>query len=48
MNVKAFKTFLVAAIVAFVMPAVAQENPMAQPLPIDAEVRYGVLDNGLT
>lgn len=48
MNVKAFKTLLVAAIVAFVMPAVAQENPMAQPLPIDAEVRYGVLDNGLT
>ena len=48
MNVKAFNTLLVAAIVAFVMPAVAQENPMAQPLPIDAEVRYGVLDNGLT
>lgn len=48
MNVKAFKTLLVAAIIAFVMPAVAQENPMAQPLPIDAEVRYGVLDNGLT
>ena len=48
MNVKAFKTLLVAAIVAFVMPAVAQENPMAQPLPIDAQVRYGVLDNGLS
>lgn len=49
MNVKAFKTLLVAALVAFIMPVVAQEaNPMAQPLPIDAQVRYGVLDNGLT
>ena len=49
MNVKAMKSFLVAAFVALVMPAMAQEeNPMAQPLPIDAQVRYGVLDNGLT
>ena len=49
MNVKAFKALLVAALVAFIMPAVAQEvNPMAQPLPIDANVRYGVLENGLT
>lgn len=49
MNVKAMKRFLVAAIVAVVMPAMAQEqNPMTQPLPIDAQVRYGVLDNGLT
>ncbi len=49
MNVKALKSLLVAALVALVMPAVAQEqNPMAQPLPIDSEVRYGVLDNGLT
>lgn len=49
MNVKVFKSFLVAAIMAFVMPAVAQEqNPMEQPLPIDQQVRYGVLDNGLT
>ena len=49
MNVTAFKALLVAALVAFIMPAVAQEvNPMAQPLPIDANVRYGVLENGLT
>ena len=49
MNVKAFKALLVAALVAFIMPAVAQEvNPMAQPLSIDANVRYGVLENGLT
>lgn len=49
MNVKALKSLLVAAVVAFVMPSVAQEqNPMEQPLPIDAQVRYGVLENGLT
>lgn len=49
MNVKALKSLLVTAVMAVVMPAVAQEqNPMAQPLPIDAQVRYGVLDNGLT
>ncbi len=49
MNVKAMKSFLVAAIVTLAMPVLAQEqNPMAQPLPIDAQVRYGVLDNGLT
>lgn len=49
MKLKAFKALLVAAMVAFIMPAVAQEeNPMAQPLPIDANVRYGVLENGLT
>ena len=49
MNVKVLKSLLLAAVVAFVMPAVAQEqNPMEQPLPIDQQVRYGVLDNGLT
>ena len=49
MNVKALKSLLVAAVVAFVMPAVAQEqNPMEQTLAIDAQVRYGGLENGLT
>lgn len=49
MNVKVLKSLLLATVVAFVMPAVAQEqNPMEQPLPIDQQVRYGVLDNGLT
>ncbi len=49
MNVKTIKSFLAIAIMTLVMPAIAQEqNPMAQPLPIDSEVRYGVLDNGLT
>lgn len=49
MNVKALKSFLAIAIIALAMPAVAQEqNPMTQQLPIDSQVRYGVLDNGLT
>lgn len=49
MNVKVLKSFLLMAIMAFVMPAIAQEqDPMAQPLPIDQQVRYGVLENGLT
>ncbi len=49
MNVKALKCCFAAAVIAIAMPAIAQEqNPMAQPLPIDAQVRYGVLDNGLT
>lgn len=38
MNVKAMKSFLVAAIVTLAMPVLAQEqNPMAQPLPIDGD-----------
>lgn len=49
MNVKALKSLLAAAIIALAMPAIAQEqNPMTQQLPIDTQVRYGVLDNGLT
>lgn len=49
MNVKALKCCFAAAVIAIAVPVMAQEqNPMAQPLPIDEQVRYGVLDNGLT
>ncbi len=49
MNLKVLKGFFAATLLAIAMPAMAQEqNPMMQPLPIDAQVRYGVLDNGLT
>ena len=43
------KLFLsLVALVIGVMSLSAQENPMLQPLPLDPDVRVGVLENGLT
>ncbi len=50
MNIKAKMTALVLLIAAMLVPslAVAQGNPMLEPLPVDTAVRIGQLPNGLT
>ncbi len=48
MNLKMVKSGLVAACLFLTQWVSAQEAPQMQQLPIDSNVRYGVLDNGLT
>lgn len=48
MNLKMVKSGLVLACVALAQWVSAQQAPQMEALPIDPNVRYGVLDNGLT
>ena len=47
MNLKMVKSGLVLACVALAQWVSAQQAPQIEALPIDPNVRYGVLDNGL-
>ncbi|MCQ2330141.1 MAG: insulinase family protein, partial [Paludibacteraceae bacterium] len=42
------KLFIMFAAAVMAVTAMAQENPMMKPVPMDPEVRYGHLPNGLT
>ena len=43
-----FSVFMAAILVASLAKSGIAQNPLAQPAPLDPEIRYGVLDNGLT
>ena len=48
MNLRMVKSGLVLAFLAVAQWVSAQQAPQMEALPIDPNVRYGVLDNGLT